>query len=612
MIRESSISRKLVWLNVLVSAAALIITAVSLIIYDQSSYRNTLRENLAAQADVIGKNSISALVFADPDTARNTLSALESVPNILAASLFTADGKLFASYSRAPEFVISELTAATQLPREHRKNRQLLITRALHSGNKVIGFLVIKADTSAVASRLLRYILTVGIVLVLSLVAAIALSTAFRRAVIRPIAELAATAKLVSRDREYSVRVPPPPNRDELAILVDAFNEMLATIQNREMALNRESARLSAILDNAPVGILVVDPATQNTILANRTANHILQEPTGATGKPLATWKILRANRGNVLYEERPLARALQGETVVSEEYIVVRHDGSETWVRASAAPVRGQHGEIAAALLVVVDIQEQKKAQEALLRSEKLAAAGRLAASISHEINNPLESVMNLLFIALSDQGLSPRIRELLSQADEELSRVTHIATQTLRFYRQSTNPTAANISLLVDSVLQLLSAKIRNTSVEVVREYRSPNPITCFEGEIRQVFTNLISNALDAMPGTGGKLLVRTREFAGEGSSKAGVQITIADNGHGIPPELAIRIFEPFYTTKGTRGTGLGLWVTREIVEKHRGTVRVRSKIGYGTVFMVRIPFRGATERIHTAKVGSVSPGD
>jgi PAS domain S-box-containing protein len=612
VIRESSISRKLVWLNVLVSAAALIITAISLIIYDQSSYRNTLHENLAAQADVVGKNSVSALLFADPDTARNTLSALESVPNILAATLFTADGKLFASYSRAPEFVISDFTAASQLPTERPKNRRLLITRPLHSGDKVIGYLVIKADTSAVVSRLMRYILTVGIVLILSLVAAIALSTAFRRAVIGPIAELATTAKLVSRDRNYSVRVPPPPNRDELAILVDAFNEMLSTIQNREMALNRESARLSAILDNAPVGILVVDPLTQNTILANQTANHILQEPAGATGKPHATWKILRANRGAVPYEDRPLARALHGETVVSEEYIVVRHDGSETWVRASAAPVLGKHGEIAAALLVVVDIQEQKKAQEALLRSEKLAAAGRLAASISHEINNPLESVMNLLFIALSDQGLSPRIRELLSQADAELSRVTHIATQTLRFYRQSTNPTAADISLLVDSVLQLLSAKLRNTSVQVVREFRSLKPITCFEGEIRQVFTNLISNAIDAMPGTGGKLLVRTRELLGEGSSEAGVQVTIADNGGGIPAELASRIFEPFYTTKGTRGTGLGLWVTREIIEKHRGTVRVRSKVGHGTVFMVRIPLRAATERIQAAKVGSISPGD
>ena len=296
--------------------------------------------------------------------------------------------------------------------------------------------------------------------------------------------------------------------------------------------------------------------------------------------------------------------RALRGETVTGEEYIIILADGSKTCCRVSAAPVRGNNGEVAAALIVLVGIDEQKKAEQALLQSEKLAAAGRLAASISHEINNPLESVTNLLFIALAHPTISPEVRSLLTQADEELARVSHIATQTLRFYRQSTNPTSVDMGVLIDSVLQLLAAKIRNIEVRVERQYAAREPIVCFEGEMRQVFTNLISNALDATGTTRGLLRVRTKVQRNSITRKAGIQITVADNGNGIPADLSTRIFEPFYTTKGNRGTGLGLWVTKEIVAKHKGTIRVRSRVGCGTVFVIFLPFDGAEQRAQEAR--------
>jgi PAS domain S-box-containing protein len=595
---QPSISRKLTWLNVLVSATALAITAIALIIYDQSSYRRILLENITAQADVVGRNSVSSLVFADPQTARNTLSALDSVPNILAASLFTADGRLFASYSRTPDLTIKTMAPDSQRIQEY-PDRTLVLTRQLLSGDQVIGYLTIKADASPIRQRLRSYLMIVGGVLGLSLLAAILLSSAFRRAVARPIVELADSARFVSRERDYSVRVPQTGTGDELSILVDAFNEMLAGIQNRDLALDSERARLRAVLESAPVGIMVVDPKSLKIILSNRTMDEILQEPNGSAGKPVFSWDVMRPNREPVSKDERVLARALRGEVVTAEEFIVVRSDGTETWVRTSAVPVRDKEGHISAGLLAVIGIDAQKKAQEALLQAEKLAAAGRLAASISHEINNPLESVTNLLFIALSQDSLTPEVRHLLTQADQELARVTHIATQTLRFYRQSSNPTSVDVGSLIDSVLQLLSTRLHSRGIEVTRDYQAANRITCFEGELRQVFTNLISNATDAMPKSGGRLLVRTRQIGTwNATGLPGIQITIADNGHGIPANMQRRIFEPFYTTKGNLGTGLGLWVTREIIDKHKGIIRVRSRMGRGTVFVIVVPFAAEKE--------------
>jgi signal transduction histidine kinase len=224
-------------------------------------------------------------------------------------------------------------------------------------------------------------------------------------------------------------------------------------------------------------------------------------------------------------------------------------------------------------------------------LRSEKLAAAGRLAASISHEINNPLESVTNLLFISLLDPSLSENTRRYLQEAEQELGRVSNIATQTLRFYRQSTKPTSADLGFLVDSVLRLLAARLRNSEITVVRDYRTDEQVLCFEGELRQVFTNLIGNAVDALA-PGGCVKVRTKKVMLRGSGERAIQVTVADNGSGIPPDTVSNIFEPFYSTKGARGTGLGLWVSKEIVMKHRGRIKVRSRLGKGTVFTVVIP--------------------
>jgi signal transduction histidine kinase len=241
-----------------------------------------------------------------------------------------------------------------------------------------------------------------------------------------------------------------------------------------------------------------------------------------------------------------------------------------------------------------LTDLTSQKKAETALVQSEKLAAVGRLAASISHEINNPLEAVTNLLYLMRQEGGLSPRMQEYLSTAELELARVSQISTQTLRFHRQSMNPRGVTPEELLQSVIGLYQARLINSGIDIVCEHRGTGFIICYEGDIRQVLSNLVTNAVDCMR-TGGRLLVRTRDCTVWRTGTKAVRITVADTGHGMSAEVRRRIFDAFYTTKGTNGTGLGLWISKEIIEKHYGILQVKSSNRAphtGTVFSLVLP--------------------
>jgi len=249
-------------------------------------------------------------------------------------------------------------------------------------------------------------------------------------------------------------------------------------------------------------------------------------------------------------------------------------------------------------------DITERRKTEHALRQSEKLAAAGRLAASISHEINNPLEAITNLLYLLETSQALQETDRHYLKLAQSELARVSEIAIQTLRFYRQSTKPTETSIPELIDSVLELYQRRFNHAGVSVDRQIRSQGVQLAFGGELRQVFANMIGNALDATP-AGGKITVRVRDGR-DIDGRRGLRVTIADTGCGMNPRTLKHIFEPFFTTKAATGTGLGLWVSQEIVEKHHGRLWVRSSQAeecHGTVFSLFLPADGIKQEAQVA---------
>jgi PAS domain S-box-containing protein len=257
--------------------------------------------------------------------------------------------------------------------------------------------------------------------------------------------------------------------------------------------------------------------------------------------------------------------------------------------------PRREADGTISGIIVLGVDVTESKRAELALMQTEKLAAVGRLASSIAHEINNPLESVTNLLYLA-RETAVNPETKEYLNIADRELRRVAVIANQTLRFHKQSSKPQLITCDELIGSAVSVYQGRLVNSSVEVEKRKRANHPVLCFEGEIRQVLSNLIVNAIDAMHPHGGRLLLRSREGTDWQTGRKGLILTVADTGSGMSSDTAAKIFEPFFTTKEIGGTGLGLWVSHEIVQRHGGTLAVRSsqrKAHSGTVFTLFLPF-------------------
>jgi PAS domain S-box-containing protein len=272
------------------------------------------------------------------------------------------------------------------------------------------------------------------------------------------------------------------------------------------------------------------------------------------------------------------------------------RADGTFRSFLSRALPVRDNAGTIVRWFGTNTDVEGQQRAEAALRQSEKLAAVGRLASSIAHEINNPLEAVTNLIYLARV-AAVSPEAKLYLESAEHELERVSQITSQTLRFHKQQSAPTPTDIVELLESILTLYRGKLSREGIRLKLKTALCPPLVCYAGEIRQVVANLISNALDAMPKKG-TLSLRVRPATNWRTEETGIRFTVADTGQGMSPETRKHIYEPFYTTKGEFGTGLGLWVSAGIVEKHRGNIRVRSNSRpgeSGTVFSVVLPHPG-----------------
>ena len=238
-------------------------------------------------------------------------------------------------------------------------------------------------------------------------------------------------------------------------------------------------------------------------------------------------------------------------------------------------------------------EIVARKKIENALVSSEKLASVGRMAAVLAHEINNPLAAVTNILYLALTTEGVPDPVRRYLEMAEGELKRVAHITRQTLGFYRESTSATTAHIAPLLDSVCDLLQAKVASKHAIIETQCDGNLQISAFQGELRQVLSNLLLNSLDAIS-NGGKVTLRASLSPGLKDGRRAIRITVADDGPGMSGDLLYKIFNPF-TTKGSVGNGLGLWVSKQIVEKHGGSIHVHSCLGgylRGTTFSVLIP--------------------
>jgi PAS domain S-box-containing protein len=291
--------------------------------------------------------------------------------------------------------------------------------------------------------------------------------------------------------------------------------------------------------------------------------------------------------------EQRILETIGRGEPVEHFETVRLTKSGERIDVSLTVSPIKDDTGRVVGAAKTARDITQQKKTEQALRTTERLASVGRMAATIAHEINNPLEAVTNLVYLAKGSAVLDD-VQEFLNTIEEELNRISQITRQTLGFYRETIAPSAVRVGEMLNPLISVLGRRARNNDIEIRPEIRQDTEIYAVAGEIRQLIANLLNNSIDAVD-AGGLIRIRVGANRSNGRHPAGIRITVADSGRGILPSARSKLFEPFFTTKRDVGTGLGLWVCTNIVQRHHGSIRVKSSTCPGrswTVFSVFLP--------------------
>lgn len=274
--------------------------------------------------------------------------------------------------------------------------------------------------------------------------------------------------------------------------------------------------------------------------------------------------------------EDMILAKIRAGERVEHFETTRVRKNGETIEISVTISPILDDAGQVIGASKIARDISEKKRIQRVLIQSEKLSASSRMAAIVAHELNNPLEAVQNLIYLARQSSIGNPEATAYLENAERELQRASHISRQTLGFYRESVRPVAVLFTELLEETFRAYQPKLGNAAITLHKVYECDETLLVNRGELLQVLSNLIANAIDSMK-NGGELQVRLSMVSRDGI--AGCQVVIQDTGVGIATENLTRVFEPFFTTKGDLGNGIGLWVCRQIVEKHHGSITIES---------------------------------
>ena len=473
-------------------------------------------------------------------------------------------------------------------------------------GSDLRGFVWIKRERAWDYEQLNAILRDTAIFGVIWIVASALLVLLMAGSITRPLATLHRGTRALMSSPENSGNFPlPVVVHNEIGDLIEAFNRMVASIAEQRSGLNDTLSLLDSMLANAPIGLAFFDRRGRfvrvNQIFADM-AGVPLSRHLGSTLLELLPQPVAQELENTVLrvFAEEQAVRdlelttpALTGTTANGQRG---KAASTSTWL-ASAYPVRTTPEEVRWVGVIVLDASERKRSEEAMRKTEKLAATGRLAASISHEINNPLEAMTNLLFLLRNFCQLEDPALNYVVMAEHEARRISEITQQTLRFYRQPTQPARANVGELLDSVLSLYQGRLKTLNIRVERNFDPGIDLFCFAGELRQVFANLIGNAIDASI-DGGRIIVGVRRSRNwKHPERAGVRFTLADTGSGMEPAVLERIFEAFFTTKSVTGTGLGLWVSQEIVLKHGGLVHVRSRTAAqgtpsGTVFELFFP--------------------
>ena len=650
---------QLIWGTALLQC--LLVAAVFGYVYHQE--RDTLRhrtaERLNTQVHVLSNLAAAELKYQELSHLQTILDEIADAPSVRAARITDLSGETLAYSDEGGKGEYPPLSAA-ELRHLHpmatatifeNGDQGLMAVEEIDVDNAPVAMAWVYPDISEDQIDLSSILRSALIFALLAIAANALFSLLLARSVTRPLRGLLRGTKLLIRDPERSDVFPlRTRSLNEAGELTQSFNTMVAALKEQRAGLNETLALLDSMLANAPIGFAFFDRKMRyvrmNQFLAEmdqlsishhlgRTVQEIFPGSLGAelttaiehvfiTGEPVRDLEI---------HGELPTMSTSPRIWLISL-YPVRTGDDRPGGPGTGASRSNGEAASNPISTsppprwvgAVIIDSTERKLSEELLRRTEKLAATGQLAASIAHEINNPLEAVTNLLYL-LHQQPLDVESRLYADMAQQEIARVSQITQQTLRFYRQSSNPSLIHPGDLLDSVLALHQGRSNAAKVQIVRRYLEPVELFAFSGEMRQLFANLIGNALDAMP-NGGSLFLRAHASqAWYQPEISGVRITIADTGSGMTESVRRRIFDAFFTTKEITGTGLGLWISSEIITKHQGTVRVRSraaadvakseandstessptsvssnasepKVRSGTVFMLFFPFNGLAD--------------
>ncbi len=599
---------------VLLEALSIAMFALLLVQLQGRDLRQHAQQRLASQVSSVASQAEEAMLESRSDWLGAAVRMMGKAPSVAKAKVTDADGNVLA--------VSPGLVSKTALNAAERGEIPLIRGTAprvftfgedrwgiftfgkdrweavepIYFGTKLAGYAWVESDRMWDREQILIVVRGTLIFGMLWILASSLLVWLISRSIAKPLAILHAGTAALMKSPESSESFPLPVHGDnEFTELIEAFNGMVASIEEQRSGLNDTLSLLDSMLANAPIGLAFFDRRCR-CVRVNHVFAKLTEVPLSRhLGKTLP--ELLAEPTGREL--EEAIGRVFSREA--AEHEVELEGVGGKprrpwTWL-VSTYPIRTTSNQVRWAGLIVQDISERKRSEETLRKTEKLAATGRLAASIAHEVNNPLEAITNLLYLLRNFCDLDEAAMRYVTMAEREGKRIAEIAQQTLRFYRQSTLPHRATMGELLDSILDLYQSRLNTLNITVERQYDPELSLYCFAGEVRQVFANLVGNAVDATS-AGGRLVVRARRSRSWAfPSLAGVRFTVADTGFGMEEDVRDRIFEAFFTTKEDTGTGLGLWVSHEIILKHRGVVHVRSKLGgdgqaSGTVFQIFLP--------------------
>ena len=559
---------------------------------------------LAYEASAMAMQAREALIHERPGWVGFSVNMTGEAPTISQARVTDEAGNIL--FSSQGDLEQDKLSAGelAQIPRVRRDEPLVFVfeggrwgaVRAIYTGDDLRGYAWVEYDKTLAHKQLRGILSSVMVFAVVWIAASVLLVLQMFTSISQPLRVLHRGTRELMRSPEKTAGFPLPVGvQNELGELIMAFNGMVASIAEQRAELNDTLSMLDSMLAHAPIGRAFID--TEGRFVR---VNQVFADMTGV---PLSRYL------GRTIAELLPAATATQLDEAVRHVFVeqeAVKNlelSGDEgpsgrpwTWL-ASAYPVLTLPRTVRWVGIIVLDATERKRTEEALRKAEKLAVTGRLAASIAHEINNPLEATTNLLFLLQNYCDLDEPAKNYVAMAEYEVRRISEITQQMLRFYKQTTLPGQAKMAELLDSVLSLYQGRLKAMSIQTECRYDPELELRCFAGEIRQVIANLVGNAIEAST-VGGYIEVRARRSRSWLVPELeGVRFTVADKGIGMDAEVRSHIFDAFYTTKKETGTGLGLWISQEIIEKHLGLIRLRSRMAvnggrHGTVFQFFIP--------------------